>query len=295
MQVQELRWFAAVVADPHLTRIARELNVSQPALSRSIGRLERTVGVPLFDRVGRSLVPNPLGIRFAGHVRRAIAELDRGVEAIREALDPERGEVRLGFLLTLGTWLVPELVSGFRAEHPAIEMRLRQNVADRMIADLLEDGHDLLLTSPAPEEPAIHWHPLFEEPLRLVVPPGHRLAARRRVALREVADEPFISFREGLGLRTIIDGMCARAGFAPNVAFEGDDVATVSGLVGAGLGVAIVPVRPRTALPPHHLVISDRSSTRTVGLCWHAERYRSPAVEAFAAFVISRTATAIGT
>ncbi len=294
MQVQELRWFAVVVADPHLTRVARELNVSQPALSRSINRLERTVGVSLFDRVGRSLVPNQYGVLLAGHVRRAVGELDRGLEAIQEALDPERGEVRLGFLHTLGTWLVPELVSGFRAEHPAVEMRLRQNAADRMVADLLEGDYDLLLTSPDPELPAVRWHPLFREPLRLVVPPGHRLTRRRRVALREVADEPFVSFRVGLGLRAIIDEMCARAGFAPRVAFEGDDVATVNGLVGAGLGVAVVPTRPRSALEPRQLSLTDRPSTRTVGLCWHAERTRSPVVESFAEFVIDQTAAAVG-
>ena len=79
-----------------------------------------------------------------------------------------------------------------------------------------------------------------------------------------------------------------------NVAFEGDDVATVNGLVGAGLGVAVVPTRPRSALEPRQLSLTDRPSTRTVGLCWHAERTRSPVVESFAEFVIDQTAAAVG-
>src|SRR3954462_14197165 len=124
MQVDELRWFAEVVADPNVTRAAARLHVSQPALSRSLRRLEATVGVQLFDRVGRSLLPNEHGMLLADHVRRALEELDTGRSAVRRAADRELGEVRLAFLHTLGTWLVPELIGAYRAAHPAVGFRL---------------------------------------------------------------------------------------------------------------------------------------------------------------------------
>src|SRR5215475_8379096 len=117
MQLQELRWFVAAVEEPNLTRLAGTLHISQPALSRSLRRLEQAVGVQLFDRVGRSLAPNESGRALAARVARALDELDAGVEEVREAGDPERGEVRIAFMNTLGTWLVPELLGGYRALH----------------------------------------------------------------------------------------------------------------------------------------------------------------------------------
>lgn len=285
MQVEELRWFAAVVADPNVTRAAARLHVSQPALSRSLRRLEATVGVQLFDRVGRSLAPNQHGRALAEHVRRALDELEAGRDAVRRAADPEAGEVRLAFLHTLGTWLVPELIGAYRAQHPAARFRLNQAASGTMIEGLLEGRHDLVLTSPDPHDDRLGWRALFREPLRLAVPPGHRLAGRRRVRLAEAAADPFIVVKTEYGLRAITDALCAQAGFTPHVAFEGEDVETLRGLVAAGLGVALLPARPHAPPEPPLLAVADRGCARTIGLAWHRQRYRSPAVRTFADFV----------
>jgi DNA-binding transcriptional LysR family regulator len=271
MQVEELRWFAAVVEDPNVTRAAAALHVSQPALSRSLRRLEAQLDIELFDRVGRTLEPNRHGRAYAEHVRRALEELDAGREAIAE----EAAEVRLAFLHTLGTWLVPELIGDYRTRHPDTRFRLSQGGAGALVESVLAGRSDLLLSSP--EDPRLAWHALFDEPLRLVVPPDHRLAARRRVRLEEVADEPFVVMRPEYGLRGITDELLARAGVAPRIAFEGEDPETLRGLVRAGLGVAL--------LAGDGIAIADKGASRTIGLAWHPERYRSPAVEAFADFV----------
>ena len=288
MQVEELRWFAAVVADPNVTRAAAALHVSQPALSRSLRRLEASLGVELFDRVGRSLEPNAQGLRLAEHVRRALDELDAGTAAVHRAADPEVGEVRLAFLHTLGTWLVPELIGGYREAHPGVRFRLSQSGARTMLEELLDGRHDLLIISPRPAEPQVGWRELFREPLRLAVPPGHRLAARKRVRLAEVADDPFVMVRAGYGLRATTEELCARAGFTPRIAFEGDDAETLRGLVAAGLGVALLPDRPDPPAVPPLLAVADRDCARTIGLAWHRERARSPAALAFADFVAHR-------
>jgi LysR family transcriptional activator of glutamate synthase operon len=285
MQVEELRWFAAVVADPNVTRAAATLHVSQPALSRSLRRLEASLGVALFDRVGRALEPNAQGRAYAEHVRRALEELDAGHDAVRRAADPESGEVRLAFLHTLGTWLIPELIGGYRAAHPAVRFRLSQSGARTMLEELLDGRHDLLITSPRPEEPHLGWRELFREPLRLAVPPGHRLAQRKRVRLAEVKDDPFVVVRAEYGLRGTTEELCARAGFTPQIAFEGDDVETLRGLVAAGLGVALLPDRPDSPKIPPLLAVADRDCSRPIGLAWHLERHRSPAAQAFADYV----------
>jgi LysR family transcriptional activator of glutamate synthase operon len=294
MQVDELRWFAAVVAEANVTRAAAALHVSQPALSRSLRRLEDHVGVRLFDRVGRSLQPNEHGRLLAEHARRALEEIDAGYAAVRRAADPEAGEVRLGFLHTLGTWLVPELIGAYRAVHPGVRFLLSQDGAGALRDRLLEGRHDLVVTSPRPDDERIGWHSLMREPLRLAVPPGHRLAGRRRVRLAEVAGDDFVMVRAGYGLRGLTEDLCARAGFRPRIAFEGEDAETLRGLVAAGLGVAVLPARRDPPHSPPLLTLADRGAAREVGLAWHAERHRSPAVTAFAAFVAGRRAEVAG-
>jgi LysR family transcriptional regulator, transcription activator of glutamate synthase operon len=276
--IEELRWFAAVVEDPNVTRVAGELHVSQPALSRSLRRLEASLGVRLFDRVGRGVTPNRHGRAYAAHVRRALQELDAGAQAVGESAE----EVRLAFLYTLGVRLVPELLRAYRATHPHVRFRLSQAGAGIMASQLEDGQHDLVITSPRPDSPAIAWRALFSEPLRLAVPPDHRLAHRRRIRLAEVKDDPFVINLPGYGLRGAAEELCAAAGFQPRIAFEGEEVETLRGLVAAGLGVALLPERPGA---PNQLAVADRGARRTIGLAWHRERYRSPAVIEFAEFV----------
>ena len=285
MRISELRWFLAAVEDPNLTRLSSTQHISQSALSRSLGRLEQTVGVELFDRIGRSLAPNHQGRTLARGVARALAEFDASMQNVREVADPEHGEIRLAFLNTLGIWLIPELIGEYSAEHPDIRFQLSQNNGRVALSELLEGRHDLLITSPRPSDPLLDWMHLLTEPLVLAVPPRHRLAARRRVHLNEVADDPFITTTHDAGLRTIVDQLCQQAGFSPHVAFEGNDVETLRGLVSAGLGVALLPARPGAPPTPPLLAVADSGAERSIGLAWHRDRHRSPAVAAFADFI----------
>lgn len=291
MTVEELRWFVAVAEREHVTAAAAELHVSQPALSRAIARVQAHVGVPLFDRRGRRLQLNRYGRLYLEHARRALAALDAGGDALAEATGSAGGgTVVLAFLHTLGGWLVPELLRGFGALHADVTLRLEQSSAHEMLDRLRTGEVDLILTSPRPADPEFGWIPLATEPLRLVVPPGHRLAARRRARLAEVADDPFVAMKQEYGMRGMTDELCATAGFTPRIAFEGDDVGTLRGLVAAGLGVALLP-------PPHlagaeierpatpHLQLADRGASRQLGLAWETTRYRSPATESFRRFV----------
>jgi LysR family transcriptional activator of glutamate synthase operon len=274
MQVEELRWFVAVVDHPNVTRAAAALHVSQPALSRSLKRMEAELGTRLFDRVGRTLQPNRHGLAYAAQVRRALDALDGG----RAAIEEQAAAVRLAFLHTFGVHLVPELIGAFRAEHPDVAFRLTQGSAHGLAGVVLDGKADLLLTSPKPDELA--WRALFEQPLRLVVPDDHRLAHRKRVQLEELADDDLIAMRPEYGLRGMTDDLLANAGIRPPIAFEGEDPETVRGLVKAGLGVAL--------LPGDGIAVADKGAARTIGLAWHPGRYRPPAVDAFAEFVALR-------
>ncbi|MDO8188552.1 LysR family transcriptional regulator [Conexibacter sp. JD483] len=293
MTFEELHWFVVVAECEHVTAAATRLHVSQSALSRALARVQADVGVPLFDRDGRRLRLNRYGRLYLEHARRALAQLDAGrAELEQETGASGSGTVALAFLHTFGTWLVPALLRAFAAVHPQVTLELAQDSASAILTALRDGSADLVVTSPRPDDPSIAWHVLTSEPLRLAVPPGHRLAARRRVRLAEVAQERFVAMKPAYGIRGVTDEICAAAGFAPQIAFEGDDVATLRGLVEAGLGVGLLP-------PPHaggteqlhpatpHLQVADRGAARQLGLAWDRTRWRAPAVEAFRAFVVA--------
>nr|WP_275941296.1 LysR family transcriptional regulator [Planosporangium flavigriseum] len=278
-----MRWFLTVADTEHVTAAASDLYLSQPTLSRALARLEREVGTPLFDRDGRRLRLNQYGQILREHTARALAEVDTARQRIDALTDPDTGLVRLSFLHSFGAWLVPDLLRGYRAQAPGVRFALFQDVAEVIAASLREGRTDLALTSPRPDGDDLAWHPVHRERLCLAVPPDHRLATRRRVALAAVADEPFIMLRADTGLRGITDRLCRAAGFDPAVALDSSDLQTMRALVGAGLGIAVVP-EPHLGDEPNgpvYLPLTDPGAERTIGLCWVAQRPLPAPVAAF--------------
>ncbi len=292
MNADELRWFTVLAEREHMTATAREMHISQPALSRAIGRLETQLGVPLFDRRGRDLHLNHHGRRYLPYAQRALEQLDAGAAAMADVADAEHGEVRLWFSHTLGSWLVPALVGAYREDHPGVRFRLTQRGTAGLIGAFDDGAADVILMGPRPAGRRLSWHHLVTEPVLLAVPPHHRLATRKSVRLEEIADDPFIAMAPGNALRGLADELCRRAGFAPRIAFEGDEIATLRGLIAAGLGVGLVtPQRVATeavttATP--HLRVRDEGCERPLGLVWDPDRPATPVVDAFRAFVVKQ-------
>ena len=314
MELQVLRWFRDVADGATVTETAELARITQPALSRALARLEDEVGTPLLTRSGRTLTPTPAGRIFREHLDQVLDQYDLGLRAVAEFVDPARGLVPLAFLHTLGTWLVPPLVSSFREAHPQVRFELHQHGEASILQELLEGAADLIITSSTFGHPQVIWKRLLVEPLLLTVPPGHRLARRKRVRLAEVAGEPFILLREGYALRVLTERLCAQAGFTPKAAFEGEEVETLRALVAAGLGVALLPP-PRPLPPPGppnadaesasapafdggtdpapQLHVTDVDSTRALGLAWLAGRELPPAAAAFRDHVLRSAPTMI--
>ncbi len=283
-----LRWFQQVSDGVTVTEVADIYLVSQPGVSRALARLEQDVGTPLLQRSGRLLRPTHAGRVFKRHADALLHALDDGLAALEELLDPEAGTVTLAFQLSLGTWLVPGLISGFLTEHPKVGFRL-QHSDDALGSSLVAGGRiDLEFTARRPRNPSVHWEHLLDQRLLLAVPPQHRLAGRSGAALDEVADEDFVMLHPTWELRSLSDELCAAAGFAPRVAFEGDDLPVVEGFVAAGLGVAIVPAADAGPEQDPRLVpLTDPGAFREVGVAWSRERRLLPSAELFREYVVS--------
>lgn len=287
MELLQLSYFRVVARLEHMTRAAEELNVTQPSLSRSIARLEREIGVPLFTRHGRGVRLNQFGTAFLGHVDRVFRELDAATARLRDMGGLERGTVSLaaGAL----HWL-PEVLRPFLAIHPEVRFRLAQRSLPEMVR-LLEDGEiDYCFLPSIPATPRVRWRHLRTAPISLIAPSSHRLAGRPSVALGELADEEMILGKPGDVLRETMDHYFRQVGIAPLVACEADEPAAVEGYVAAGLGVAFIPGLQKPT-PRHDLTASvpivDPACELTLGIAWNGDRYLSLAAQAFRRHVVS--------
>ncbi|MFQ6396695.1 LysR family transcriptional regulator [Nocardia sp. KC 131] len=282
---EDLEWYTTLAELERVGAAAGRLHIAQPTLSRMLGRLERRLGVELFDRNGKRIALNDFGRIYYEHARRARAELDAAAHTIADLANPAKGVVRLSFLNSFGGWLVPQLVGGFRRGSGRITVTLRQAAAEVVTAQVLDGEADLGIVSPRPTEAGIGWRSLLHQPLVLAVPADHRLAARRQIRLADVADAEFITMPPGFGMRRIFDEMCAAADIRPRIAFESSDLVTVAGLVAAGLGVAVLPLEDPAPLPGLVTVpLADAGSARDVGLIWSAAGPPSDAARRFRDF-----------
>ena len=240
MDTDALRWFQQVADGTTVTEVSELEMVTQSGVSRALARLEAQLGTPLLRRHGRTLRLTQAGAVFKRHVDALLHQLDDGVAAVNQLIEPDTGTVALAFQQSLGTWLVPALVRGFRTAHPHVTFQLTQ-VHDELQAAAIDGGADLEIGTRRGRSPAMRTRLIAIEPLRLALRSDHPRAGRGEIGLAEVADEPFVSLRRTSALRRLGDELCERAGFRPEVVFEGDDLSTVRGFVAAGLGVAIVP------------------------------------------------------
>jgi DNA-binding transcriptional LysR family regulator len=288
MEWNQLHYFQTVARLQHFTRAAETLSISQPALSRSIARLEEELGVPLFERQGRAVSLNRYGEIFLKRVHRALQEIAEGQQEIQDLVDPAHGSISLGFIHSQGSNLVPDLLGLFRKSSPHIGVKLYQNSQGSLLEQLRDGEIDFCFCSAPDSSEGVQWVELLTEELFAIVPTEHRLASRSSIALSELAGDPFILVKkETHGLRDITDRLCQEAGFVPHVTFEGEELGTITAFVAAKLGVALIPpVKGLDMTKISRLPITEPCCQRVIGMAWMEGRYLSPAAKRFRQFVL---------
>lgn len=284
-----MNYFVEVARNEHVTRAAEKLHVAQSAISRQIANLEQELGVKLFIRKGRNVKLTPIGKIFLHRVEIALAEIDKAKIEIKDYLNSESGEIRVGFPHSLAAYTLPTVVSAFRQEHPHIEFELIQGTVTQMIDEMIAGDIDLAFVSPVPNNhPDVEGHIFFEEEMVAILPSHHPLARSTSLKLWQLKDEPFVMFRPGFIMRTIVKQACEQVGFEPKVAFEGEDSVTIRGLVSAGLGIGILPSIAVTGKDFEKIAkikISDPKITRTVGFVTPRNRQLAPSEKLFQDFL----------
>ena len=284
-----LRTCVEVARVEHLGRAAEVLQADQSTVSRKIARLEEEVGVPLFERIGRSIRLTQAGRRFVAKAERLLDDLRDAIADAEGAVSAETGQVHIGFLHTVGARWLPERLARFLRAYPAVRFVLEEGTAAEVVSGVVAGDFDLGIVGPPPNVPDLEIHPLFRERVAAVVPAAHRLVGRSSCTLEDLASEPLILPRSRSGLRKVIDEAFAVQGLSPRVAYEGDDLAIVQGLVEAGLGSTLLPMplpvpSTRVAVIP----LREPPIARTMVLCWDRRRTLPPAANLFATRLMSQ-------
>ncbi|GIJ61093.1 LysR substrate-binding domain-containing protein [Virgisporangium aurantiacum] len=279
MQVEDLRRLIALAGHERVTDAAAVLRLTQPTLSRLLARVEHELGGRLFERDARGVHLNPNGALALAAARDIVDRYDRLRRDLADVLDPDSGTVRLAFLNSMATSLVPRLLREFRVASPHVRVTLRQAPTHDLLRLLADGTAEHAVLWPRPTGPH-GWIPLQRQRLVLAVAPGHRLERRKRVRMAELADDDLVTVPTGFGFRTLVDDLYAADGLVPRVSFESEDLATVEGLAGAGLGVAILPDQ-QAGTSTVAVPLASAAAQRVVGLTWRSDRDLAPPAARF--------------
>lgn len=285
MEFRHLRYFLAVADALHFTKAAEGLPVSQPALSAQIKQLEQEVGVPLFDRVGRSVQLTRAGLIFREHARRALREMELAQVAIAEEEGLQRGALAVGVVQTVNAYLVPDIVGRFSTLHPQVSLKLDElsgpEIEAGVKSGLLELGIGFV---PAGSD-RIESQPLFEEDFVLIASPRHHFATRRHLRLASLADEPLVLLSDIFCTRRLLNASFEQAGIVPKVAVE---MNSIEGILATVKTSKLATVLPRLSLGLEGndglrgIPLKHPTPRRSLGLLWKKGGYRSGAAQALA-------------
>lgn len=286
MDLLHLRYFQTVARLEHMTKAAQELRIAQPALSKTIARLEEDLGVPLFDRRSRQIRLNAFGKAYLRKVETALSALEEGRREVADLAGLERGSIRIA--TTSLSRLSPAL-GAFRALHPEANFHIVQispGAADDLVRMIQNGESDLAFTAAPIGKPGIREEAVMRSRIYLSVPWGHRLEGRDAIRLEEAAGEPFIEYKEGHPFRRVNDAYCRQAGLTRNIVCEVEEPEALESLVLAGLGVSFVPdcARGQTSRTAR-VRIADPDYYRDFTLAWQDGRYLSLAARQFRRFL----------
>jgi DNA-binding transcriptional LysR family regulator len=244
VELRHLRYFVAVAEQLSFTRAAQLLHMAQPPLSTQMRKLERELGVELFDRSRRAIALTPAGQVLLDEARRLLVQLDQALRVTQRAGSGEVGRLTVGFVPSASNATLPAHLRAFRARYPAVELFLREMAPDELVSALGDGGVDVSFLYLPFADARFAARTVAREPLVAALPADHVLARRRVVRVADLRDQPFVlpARHRMPGLNEKVLEACRAAGFEP-IAVQKDVwlMQTILGLVAAGLGVALMP------------------------------------------------------
>ena len=301
MELTTLRYFSVLASRGHMTRAARELGVTQPALSAMLKKLEAELGAQLGHRTGKGVELTQAGQAFATHAAGVLRAADAATRAVREIIGLEAGSIRVGGGATATSYLLPPVVSQLRRAHPALRFYVREAGSREVAAAVLAGDLDLgIVTLPIslPDSDNLVRLSLVEDELLLIEPPVARPSgarqsptAERSFRWKDLVDRGVVAFEARTAVRELIDRAAAAAGVPLQAVMELRSIESIKSMVAAGIGVGFVS---RFALPPdgpfgQGATCRDGRLTRRLAIVRRRDIAPSPAVREFERALIAST------
>jgi len=236
---KDLRAVIALVDDRNFTRAAEKCHLSQSAFSSLIRSVEQSLGARLFDRTTRNVELTPEGKLFEASARRVLADLDEMVGDFRQYATRQKGRVAVAALPSMAAGWLPEILAEFRSRHPGVELELFDLLSDQCLALVRSGRADMAIAAAGPQEPDLLTHELCSDRFHLVCPKNHPLAKKADIRLKDLAEYPFIHLARTSSVRQHLDA--AAHPLQMRTLLEVEQLATVTALVRAGLGITVVP------------------------------------------------------
>jgi DNA-binding transcriptional LysR family regulator len=297
MELRHLRYFLVLAEELHFGRAAARLGISQPPLSQQIKILEDLLAVRLFNRTNRRVELTQPGLFFLVEARATLERAERAVSVATRAQRGELGVLRIGMFPSAPLLArIGDAILTFRRNFPDVQLVLNEIESRQQTEGLMEGREHVAIVRSAAEPilPAeLQATELIREPFRVVMRSDHPLAKRRRVPIRELAPEPFVFYGDRMG-RTLphqVLVLCRSAGFEPRIGQLANGNATITGLVAAGLGIAVVP-EAMCQLRHDTIVSRPLEAANATTSIWllRASQDSSPQVDAFCRLLTRRRA-----
>lgn len=292
-----LRLFLQVASSLSFSETARQANLSQPALSRTIKLLEEELRVRLFDRNSRNVALTPAGAALLPTVERLIADFDQAFREIAQTFQGMKGRVFVGALPSMSANLLPKIIAEFREKRPNVEIIIRENPSEGLLQSLQDRMIDFAISTPPPPGSDIAFSSLFEDECVLVCRAQNLPDFPDPAPWSVFGDHPFIGMEARSSVRALTDAAFARAGIEIASLYECSMLATAGGCITAGIGISLMP---RSTLPL--LAIGGDVAwrrmkrpkvSRQIGVCRIEHRTLSPAAVSFVDLMTERLSHAI--
>jgi DNA-binding transcriptional LysR family regulator len=283
MEIRQLEYVVGIVEHGGFGRAAAALHVTQPALSEGVARLERELGVRLFDRVGRRALPTAAGDAFLDPARRVLRDLGVLRASVAAVTELQAGTLELVSLPTLAVDPLAPLVGAFRAAHPGITVRIDQPEDAADVARRVANGASEVGLAELPVDGAgLAQRALVDQELVVVLPPTSPLATRSWIGAKHLVDVPLVATPRGTSTRRLVDDAFTAVGAAPLVSVETEQREAIVPLVLADAGATVLPrAQADTAVVHGAVVVPPRPRVRrSIGLLWR-DGPLSPAARAF--------------
>ena len=292
MNLRDLRYLIAVAEHAHFGRAAEACGVSQPTLSVQLRKLEELLGVALFERTSKTVMPTAACERLIGHVRAAVAEADTILDVARTLRDPLGGRFRLGIIPTLAPYLLPLVFAPLKEALPALEVEPWEDQTVALLDRLRAHELDAALLATEEDAPDLASRALFAEPFLAALPPDHPLVARQIVADEELAQDILV-LADGHCLRDQALAACGQGGKdrgALGGSLRASSLSTLLNMVAAGYGTTLIPGLAAGAAQDAGLVLRPLAAPagRMVRIAWRVAFPRRAAVDAVGAVIAGR-------